>query len=185
MRERPDYLKRLEARRGVRCAVCDDHGCEFCPKVRESNCLACLEGAGRHAIDCPHRDDELAARRQERVDGLEGSRPPVWDEAGAVDVRLACGLAGVVALVLLVWLAWPYLVGAGVTFAGWRVATSHTRRRRPRSSWSSLGRTAAMMYAAWNSRWLKGSTFKASVPAAAGREHAPCGECGRDEAIPF
>lgn len=38
------------------------------------------------------------------------------------------------------------------------------RSRRPKSSWSSLGRTGAMMFAAWNSRWLKPATVKASIP---------------------
>lgn len=133
--------------------------------------------------------DELEAkeaREQERRDSLTGGSVPVWnDETGTVDVRLLCGVAGVAVLALVVWFAWPYIVGAGVTVAGYRIATRGTRRRRPRSSWSSLGRTAAMMYAAYNSRWLKGPLVKASIPAKAGREHAPCGECGQTDRVPF
>lgn len=144
-----------------------------------------------------HRDDEhsmrvdvLAANRQERLDNLTPPTglSPVWDDAGTVDVRLLCGVAAVAALALVVWLVWPYLVGAGVIAAGWRVATRHTRRRRPRSSWSSLGRTAAMMYAAWNSRWLKGvSPVRVSVPRAA---TGPVDDRGRfacdiDDTIPY
>jgi hypothetical protein len=118
------------------------------------------------------------ARRQEFVDRVELPRSPVWDEAGSVELRVGLVLAGVVAIAAAVWLLWPYIVGGAVAVIGWRVVTRHTRRRRPRSSWSSLGRTAAMMYAAWNSRWLKGSTLRASIPARAGRGHA-CDECGR------
>jgi hypothetical protein len=76
---------------------------------------------------------------------------------------------GLVAL----WLLWGYIVGAAVLFAAFRVLTRGTRSRRPKSSWSSLGRTAALMFAAWNSRWLKPSLVKASIPAKAGAEHAP------------
>lgn len=43
-------------------------------------------------------------------------------------------------------------------------------KRRPKSSWSALGRTGAIMYAAWNSRWLK-PTVKASIPASAANPH--------------
>jgi hypothetical protein len=120
------------------------------------------------------RVEVLEARRQERLDRLAGNAAPAtWGsgEAGAVELRLVAAAALVAVLVAVVVFAWPYLVGAGVMVAGWRVATRHTRRRRPRSSWSSLGRTAALMYAAWNSRWLRGSTLRASVPAAVGREH--------------
>lgn len=47
-------------------------------------------------------------------------------------------------------------------------------KRRPKSSWSSLGRTAALMFAAWNSRWLKPSAFTAKVHAAADGERFDC-----------
>lgn len=166
--------------------------------TNHTNCLGCLEGGPRHAIDCPLRGDDehsmrvdvRAARRQERVDILDHDGQGSWwgifpasDEHGAVSVRLLCGVAGAAALALFVWAVWPYLVGLAVMVAGWRVATAHTRRRRPRSSWSSLGRTVAAMYAAWNSRWLKGGV-RVSVPARAGREHL-CGECGRDDTAPF
>lgn len=40
-------------------------------------------------------------------------------------------------------------------------------RRRPKSSWSSLGRTVALMFGAWNTRWLNPKLPKASIPASA------------------
>ena len=57
---------------------------------------------------------------------------------------------------------------------GWHVLHAKLGiRRRPKSSWSSLGRTAALMFGAWNTRWLKPHQAKASVPAKAGVEHSP------------
>lgn len=171
MSERPDYLRRLEEHRGVSCAVCNDHGCEFCPDARRQDLLDRLS---------PFNPDEYETETRGLAYELHR------DERGTVDVRVLATVAAVLAVALVVWLAWPYLVGVAVIAAGWRVATRHTRRKRPRSSWSSLGRTAALMYAAWNSRWLKGSTFKASVPARVGAGHA-CGECGThlDDVAPF
>lgn len=130
--------------------------------------------------------DVRKAHRQEQVDRLTGGgHPPVWDDgqAGTVQLRLLCGVAALAVLAAAVWLLWPYLVGSVVLVAAWRVATRGMRRRRPRSSWSSLGRTAAAMYAAWNSRWLR-QGVRVSAPARAGREHL-CGECGRDDTVPF
>lgn len=92
-------------------------------------------------------------------------------------------LAG--ALGLGVYLLWPYLVAVGVLAAAWRVLRRDVRRRRPRSSWSSLGRTVALMYAAWNSRWLRQVTnpVRVSVPAAAdGGASTPLPD---DDDIPF
>lgn len=98
--------------------------------------------------------------------------------------RYLLAAAAVIVATVLVLLFWRYLVGAGVIVVGYRTVTRHIRRRRPRSSWSSLGRTASIMFAAWNSRWLKPtSPVVAKVHAAAGAEHAPCGECGQE--IPF
>lgn len=69
----------------------------------------------------------------------------------------------------LAWLFWAYLVGAGVLWLAWRMLRRDLGHRpRPKSSWSSLGRTVSIMYAAWNSRWLKpgrGPNFKMSMPA--------------------
>lgn len=122
--------------------------------------------------------DELAARRAERFASLEPTSPPVWDEAGNVELRVAVALAAVVGIVLVVVLVWQYLVAGAVLVAAVRHLTRHTRRRRPKSSWASLGKTAAMMFAAWNSRWLKPSTverngrpLRVSIPAKAGRDH--------------
>lgn len=83
--------------------------------------------------------------------------------------RVAIVALVVGALMLTVWLLWPYLVGGAALAVAWRVVGRDVRRgarRRPRSSWSSLGRTAALMFAAWNSRWLKPtSPIRASIPA--------------------
>lgn len=84
-----------------------------------------------------------------------------------IDRRLivAAGLILVLAFVFV--LIWPYLVAAGVLAVAWRVIgrdLRSARRRRPKSSWAALGKSAALMYAAWNSRWLKPALVKASVP---------------------
>lgn len=141
------------------------------------------------AIDYRQAADELelgivdergwSARVVERSSSLAGSPSPIWGgEAGNVDARLVATLTAVAAAVLVVVLAWHVLVAGGVLYAAYRHLTRHTRRRRPKSSWSSLGRTAALMFAAWNSRWLKttvatpaGKPLRVSVPAAAGRDH--------------
>lgn len=82
-------------------------------------------------------------------------------------LAFAAALAAVVAV--SVWLLWSYLVGAGVLFLAWRILRRDLGHRpRPKSSWSSLGRTVSIMFAAWNSRWLKpgrGPSFKLSLPA--------------------
>lgn len=146
--------------------------------------------------------DELAARRAERFASLEAEQASTWepaeeslwahetiepwDEAGNVELRVAVALAAVVGVVLVVVLVWQYLVAGAVLVAAARHLTRHTRRRRPKSSWSSLGKTAALMFAAWNSRWLKPSTverngrpLRVSVPAVVGREHVD------EDGIPF
>jgi hypothetical protein len=97
------------------------------------------------------------------------------------------------AALVTIWLVWPYIVSAGVLYVCWRVIRRDLPgyRRRPKSSWSSLGRTAALMFAAWNSRWLKPTLHKASVPGRAGAEHAPAtvdepGAAGLvDQGVPF
>lgn len=82
-------------------------------------------------------------------------------------VVVAVVLAG--ALGLTIYLLWPYLLACGVLAAAWKVLGRGTRRRRPRSSWSSLGRTGALMYGAWNTRFLKQVTnpVRVSVPKSA------------------
>jgi len=92
----------------------------------------------------------------------------------AVQPAAVLMLAGL--LVLAAVLLWKWLLLAGVARLAWR--RLYPGRRRPKSSWSSLGRTAAMLFAAWNSRWLKPQQLRASVPARAGAEHV-CGDCGR------
>jgi len=88
-------------------------------------------------------------------------------------VVLLAGVAG--ATLLAVGLLWHYLLAAGVLYAAVRHLTRHTRRRRPKSSWSSLGRTVALMFAAWNSRWLK-----PAAPASSSSSPDPgyCPRCG-------
>jgi hypothetical protein len=85
---------------------------------------------------------------------------------GTPEIRIAAGVGAASMLAVLIYALWPYIAGAGVIVAAWRVMHRGTRRRRPRSSWSALGRTAALMYAAWNSRWLRVDR-KATVPAKA------------------
>lgn len=84
-----------------------------------------------------------------------------------------------VAFAVLIVAVWHYvLTAAGLWFAYRILRWKHgpKRRPRPRSSWSSLGRTAALMFAAWQARWLKPtSPITASIPAQAGAEHRPEG----------
>lgn len=143
--------------------------------------------------------DELAARRVERHASLSAQEPPAWeptddqlwthetlepsppawgDEAGNVDARLVATLAAVAAAAVVVVLVWKFLVAGGVLYAAYRHLTRHSRRRRPRSSWSSLATSSAALFAAWNSRWLKpptvtrnGRPLRVSVPARTGRDH--------------
>lgn len=156
-----------------KCVVCNDAGCEFCPRV-------VVDGEGGATLDYLHawplRVDALEseARKAEGFDRLARTldgEPPVWvdgadrmledvgrpscDEWGSVEPRVVAALAGVAVVALVLALLWRYAVGAAVVWAAWRHVTRGSRRRRPRSSWSSLGRTAALLYAAWNSRWLR------------------------------
>lgn len=98
---------------------------------------------------------------------------------------------------LLIYLYWRVAVNALTLLLVGRVAWMYLThrlgiKRRPKSSWSSLGRTAAIMYAAWNSRWLKPSV-KASIPASADGEPKPAqytdpfggGIIATSEDIPF
>lgn len=78
--------------------------------------------------------------------------------------RAVVAAAALAAVALAVVLLWPYLVAGAVAVFGFRVAMRGQGRRRPKSSWSSLGRTAALMYAAWNSRWLKDVSANVTVP---------------------
>jgi hypothetical protein len=86
--------------------------------------------------------------------------------------------------VLLVALAWHLILLGLAGMWAYRVLARRAGvwRPRPKSSWSSLGRTAAMLYAAWNSRWLKpnpprnGRPLRVSVPRSAGVD---------DDGIPF
>ena len=174
-----------------RCGVCGDQGCEFCPAVIERDArrvsLTSLLELERRAVDngrdrragreldvdetlLVRRELLELARRQEFVDRLS----PL-DEAGSSRVELVVvGAAVLVLVAAAVAMFWHYLIGAGVVYAAWRMLRRDVRRRRPRSSWSSLGKTAAMMYAAWNSRGLvhrNGRPLRVSVPARAGREH--------------
>lgn len=142
---------------------------------------------GRDPVNASRHVDAITARRQERLDALEGSSLPAWGgEAGNVDVRLVATVAAVAAAVLVVVLAWHYLVAGGVLYAAYRHLTRHSRRRRPKSSWSSLATSSAALFAAWNSRWLKPSTvtrngrpLRVSVPASVGRQHVD------EDGIPF
>lgn len=104
-----------------------------------------------------------------------------------IDRRLIVAACLILVLAFVFVLIWPYLVAAGVLTVAWRIIARDLRkgrRRRPKSSWSSLGRTAALMYAAWNSRWLKPASVKASIPARAdGGDPKPDAEASDD--IPF
>src|SRR5690348_8425739 len=72
-------------------------------------------------------------------------------------VGLALGAAALLAVVALVVVFWQTIVLAAVGFAGIRFAAARAGvvRRRPRSSFASNVKALALLYAAWNSRWLK------------------------------
>lgn len=89
-------------------------------------------------------------------------------------------LTTVATLTLAVVILWHYIIEALVGYTVIRLAWAWARKElgikhRPRTSWSSLGRTAALLFAAWNTRWIKPHTVRASVPAKAGSEHRPEG----------
>lgn len=73
-------------------------------------------------------------------------------------------------LALLLYLYRADVLLAGLGYLCFRLLMHRAGfKRRPKSSWSSLGRTAALMYASWNSRWLNPtSRIKASIPAKVG-----------------
>ena len=66
--------------------------------------------------------------------------------------QVVLNVAAVAAVTRIAWLRLRHLTGA---------------KARPRSSWSALGRTAALMFAAWQTRWIKPHALKASVAASA------------------
>lgn len=78
-------------------------------------------------------------------------------------------LAGALAVALL----WHYvLTGIALWFFYRIMRWKHgpKARPRPKSSWSSLGRTSALMLVAWNTRWVK-PMLSASIPASASNEY--------------
>ena len=93
-----------------------------------------------------------------------------WSDHHPLPVRPPRHLiAGVAAtgLTIVVVLEWRWIL---VGLLLWTVGRHAFRRAfglkpRPRSSWSSLLRSGAIAYAAWNSRWLKPTTpIRARVP---------------------
>lgn len=93
-----------------------------------------------------------------------------WSDHHPSPVRrrhLVLALAVTAAVVVLV-LFWRQILALMLLAVLARVAWLRLAggRRRPRSSWSSLLRSGAVAYAAWNSRWLKPTTHKASIQAA-------------------
>lgn len=74
-------------------------------------------------------------------------------------VVLDIALVTLVAVVLLLW----KLIVATAALAFVLNVCRHKlgfvkKNARPKSSWSTIGKTGAIMYAAWNSRWLKPGT---------------------------
>lgn len=73
------------------------------------------------------------------------------------------------ALVLVAYAVWAYRVQLGELVLTGALLKAYMHKtlgvkRRPKSSWAALGKTAALLYAAWNSRWLKGLDAKVTVP---------------------
>lgn len=80
-------------------------------------------------------------------------------------------------LILLVVLYWHVLLNLITVLIvgriGWAILAKKAGvRRRPKSSWSSLLRSGAIAFAAWNTRWLK-PTVKASITKKTAGEPAP------------
>lgn len=90
--------------------------------------------------------------------------------------RTICGVVLLLVTALALYALWRWLLEGTVLIIAVRHLTRDRRRRRPKSSWSSLGRTGALMFAAWNSRWLakgaNGKPLRVTVPAAADGEPA-------------
>ena len=90
------------------------------------------------------------------------------DRGAQIALRVLFVVVLVVTLLVALLELWRWLLAAVVVCAAWRHLTRGMRRRRPKSSWSSLLRSAAVVYAAWNSRWLRpkgpGAHIKVTVP---------------------
>lgn len=89
---------------------------------------------------------------------------------GRALISAAALLTIAASLALLLYLYWADVLLVGLGYLCFRFLMHRAGfKRRPKSSWSSLGRTAALMYASWNSRWLRPSSpIKASIPAKIG-----------------
>lgn len=85
-------------------------------------------------------------------------------------ISAAAALTLLALAALLLYLYWHDAMLVMLGYVCWRFLMHRVGfKRRPKSSWSSLGRTAALMYASWNSRWLNPtSRIKASIPAKVG-----------------
>ncbi len=82
--------------------------------------------------------------------------------------------------VFLVCLFWRQVVDVLALLVigrlSWMVVRSHLGiKSRPKSSWSSLIRSGAIAFAAWNTRWFRPTQHKATISAKAGEEHRPDG----------
>ena len=97
-------------------------------------------------------------------------------------ISASAALSILATVILAAFVFRAYLLEAAVGWFALRMAAHRVRRhlgvparrRRPKSSWSSLGRTAAIMYAAWNSRWLKPPAHeRASVKESAETSEVP------------
>lgn len=131
---------------------------------------AIIAGENAQRTDATLSGDDSAGTPEHNLDANASPRTvgAGRGEDGAISLTVIAAVAAAAVAVGAVVLYWHILVGLAVGAFAYRHLTRATRRRRPKSSWSQMGRTVAMMYGAWNTRWLKNTTFRASVPAAAG-----------------
>ena len=85
-------------------------------------------------------------------------------------------IMAVATVALAVAVFWTFIVHAIAVVAAsvlaWKVIRHKLGiKQRPKSSWSSLMRSAAILFASWNTRWFKPHDPKASIPASAGNLH--------------
>jgi hypothetical protein len=95
--------------------------------------------------------------------------------AHRMNYGIVLAAAALLLLAIMLYLFRVELLEAGIGFFGLRFAAHRAGLLRPRrrGNFAANVKALALLYAAWNTRWLKPTTLRASVPAKAAQENRP------------